>query len=65
MNVIHRYMVKSGQLNFRIEPEMKELLEAAAAAQDRSISSYVLIAVREKLEREGFYKSGAKKVQRK
>ncbi len=47
-------MVKTDQLNFRLEPETKIALEKAAAAQDRSVSSYVGIAVREKLERDGF-----------
>lgn len=48
------FMVKAEQQNFRLESEVKAALEKAAAAQDRSVSSYVSIAVREKLEREGF-----------
>ena len=47
-------MAKGDPIGFRIEPEIKEALEAAARADDRSLSSLVTIILRDWLLKRGF-----------
>ncbi|SIS65072.1 Arc family DNA-binding protein [Paracoccus saliphilus] len=47
-------MAKTAALGFRIPEEMKEALERAAAADDRSVSSLVTIVLRDWLKEHGY-----------
>ena len=49
-------MVRSLSLVFRIDPETKALLEAAAEKDGRSISSLLYVIVREWLHAKGYLK---------
>jgi predicted transcriptional regulator len=49
-------MAKQAALSFRIPDEMKEALDRAAAADDRSVSSLVTIILRDWLKEKGFVK---------
>jgi predicted HicB family RNase H-like nuclease len=40
----------------RVEPELRKLVEKAAAADDRSVASYVKKALTDKLRRAGYLK---------
>ena len=46
-------MVKGAPIGFRIDPEIKSALEAAAKADDRSLSSLVTIILRDWLRERG------------
>lgn len=46
-------MAKQAALSFRIPDEMKEALDRAAAADDRSVSSLVTIILRDWLREKG------------
>lgn len=46
-------MAKTAALGFRIPDEMKEALERAAAADDRSVSALVTIILRDWLREKG------------
>lgn len=46
-------MAKTANLALRISPEIKTALEAAAKAEDRSVSYYVEAALRRHLENKG------------
>lgn len=46
-------MAKQAALSFRIPEEMKEALDRAAAADDRSVSSLVTIILRDWLREKG------------
>lgn len=43
---------KSDRLNLRIEPELRELFETAAAAAKMTLSSFILSAVRTRAEQQ-------------
>ncbi len=43
---------KSDRLNLRIEPELRELFEAAAAAAKMTLSSFILAATRIRAEQQ-------------
>lgn len=47
-------MAKQAALSFRIPDEMKEALDRAAAANDRSVSSLVTIILRDWLKETGY-----------
>lgn len=47
-------MTKQTALSFRIPEEMKEAVERAAAADDRSVSSLVTIILRDWLRDKGY-----------
>ncbi|SEN42378.1 hypothetical protein SAMN04489859_1006148 [Paracoccus alcaliphilus] len=46
-------MAKGAPIGFRIDPEIKAALEAAAKADDRSVSSLVTIVLRDWLRENG------------
>lgn len=46
-------MVKGAPIGFRVEAELKAALEAAAKADDRSVSSLVTIILRDWLKERG------------
>ena len=46
-------MAKGAPIGFRIDPNIKAALEAAAAADDRSVSSLVTIILRDWLREKG------------
>lgn len=50
-------MVRSLSLVFRIDPDTKALLEAAAEKEGRSISSLLYVIVREWLRSNGYMKN--------
>lgn len=47
-----KYEAKQAQLNYRVPPEQKERYEKAAAASNKSLRSFILEAIEEKIERE-------------
>lgn len=47
-------MAKGAPIGFRIDPEIKAALEAAAKADDRSVSSLVTIILRDWLRDRGY-----------
>jgi hypothetical protein len=49
-------MAKTANLALRLSPELKAALEAAAKTEQRSVSSYVEIALTRHLEIKGFLK---------
>lgn len=49
-------MAKGAPIGFRIDPEIKAALEAAAKADDRSVSALVTIILRDWLNEKGFLK---------
>ncbi|MGN7825989.1 hypothetical protein ACTJJ8_04520 [Agrobacterium radiobacter] len=51
-------MVRSASLGIRIEPAVKDALEAAAKADRRSVAAYVEKLIVDDLEAKGFLKQG-------
>lgn len=51
-------MAKTAAIGIRIEPEMKEALEAAAKAERRSVASYIEKLVADDLQARGLLKAG-------
>lgn len=48
-----KYLKNIGECKIRIAPEKKKQYEQAAAAAGKSLNSFIVAAVDEKLEREG------------
>lgn len=44
-------MAKTASIQLRVEPELKERLMAAAAAENRSITNYIETLLRNEMER--------------
>ncbi len=51
-------MVRSASLGIRIEPAVKDALEAAAKADRRSVAAYVEKLIVDDLQAKGFLKQG-------
>lgn len=52
-------MAKTAAIGIRIEPEMKEAIDAAAKADRRSVASYIEKLIADDLEKKGMLPSGA------